>query len=81
MQDINTFTNERYLNTPQKKLKRRAHVAKHVVEKLQERITRLTQEQGETLEASLQSDMLAIMEYKTSKVKSAYPEGSFAQLV
>ena len=85
MQDSSTFTNDRYLNTPQKKkkmekLKKRARAAECAVEKLQERVRRVTQEQGETLETTLQSDMLAIMEENTDKIKSAYSEGSFATL-
>lgn len=81
MQDPSTFTNEHYLNTPQKKtkmekLKKRARVAECAVEKQQDRIRRLTMEQGETLEATLQSDM----EENTDRIKSAYTEGSFARL-
>lgn len=36
--------------------------------------------QGEALEPTLHSDMLAMMEENADKVKSAYSEGSFARL-
>ena len=80
-----TFANERYLNTPQKKkkmegLKKRARIAEQTVLTLQEKIRRLTENSGEMLDENLHSDMIAIMKENSEKVKSAYPEGSFARL-
>ena len=75
--DCSIFVNERYLNTPQKKakmmkLKQRVRVAEHTVSRLQERVRKLTQEQGEIVDRTLNSDML--------NIKNTHPEGSFARL-
>lgn len=79
-----TFTNERYLNTPQRKekimkLKKRMCVAEKTVQRLQEKIRKITGEKGEELGSQLQSDLLAIMAEHTNSVRSTYPEGSFAR--
>ncbi len=78
-----TFTNERYLNTPQRKEKitklKRMCVAEKTVQRLQENIRKITREKGEEVGSQLQSDLLAIMAEHTTSVRSTYPEGSFAR--
>ena len=79
------FMNERYLSTPETRakiasLRERANKAEQAVSKLREKIQQLTQEHGEMVDGSLQSDLLQIMHEKTDIVKNMYPEGSFARL-
>ncbi len=83
---LNDYTNERYLNTPVKKekigkLKKRAHAAEQTVANLREKVRKLTECGGDTLDENLHSDMIGIMKENTDGVKSAYPEGSFGRFL
>lgn len=83
--DSSKFTNDRYLNTPEKvakidDLRKRARNAEQTVVKLREKIRTLTQEQGEVLDESFNSDLLHIMQENSDDVKRTYPKGSFARL-
>lgn len=78
------YTNERYLNTPEKsakidKLRTRARKAEQTVRSLTNKIQKL-RGQGERLDANFQSDLISIMHDNAQKVKDAYPDGSFAKL-
>ena len=73
------FTNERYMNTPEKRakidsLRKRAYTAEQRVTKLCEKIHKLTQEQGDVVEHGLNSDLLHIMNENSDQIKKAFPE-------
>ena len=77
--------NERYMTTPQKKrkmskLRDRARAAETEILRLNEKISKLTATQGEIVDTDLHSDLIAIMNENSEKVKSVYPEGSFSRL-
>ena len=79
------FTNERYMNTPEKRakidsLRKRAYTAEQRVTKLCKKIHKLTQEQGDVVEHGLNSDLLHIMNENSDQIKKAFPEDSFARL-
>ena len=79
------YTNDRYLNTPEKvekisSLRKRALTAEHNVSKLRERICKLTQDDSETVDKDLESDLLDIMRENDEKVKASHPEGSFTRI-
>lgn len=81
-----SFTNDRYLNTPDKKKKmahwrKRAQLAETTVCKLKEQVRMLTENQGEHVDHGLHSDLVGIMQQNSDKIKSSYPEGSFARLL
>ena len=83
--DSSSHTNDRYLNTPEKKmkaddLKKRVHAAEASVKRLKEKIKKLTEDHGETIDNELHSDLLSIMQSNNEDVKKAYPEGSFSRL-
>ena len=85
MSDTSSHSNERYLNTPEKKakmskLKQRAHMAEKEIQKLRVRIAELTQQQGDSIDPILHGDLLTIMNENYDQIKQAYPEGSFARL-
>ena len=76
------YTNNRYLNMPQKKrklkeLQVRAHTAEKEVKKLWERIEQCAEQKGVP---SLNDDFLAIMTENNSQVEKHFPEGSFGRL-
>ena len=78
-------TNERYMNTPQKKVKMsklrdRVRAAELEVARLQAKIDKPTETQGVSVDGDLHSDLLAIMTENKEHVQSAYPEGSFSRL-
>ena len=82
--ETSKFTNERYMNTPEKRakidsLRKRAYTAEQRVAKLCEKIHKLTQEQGD-VEHGLNSDLLHIMNANSDQIKKAFPEDSFARL-
>ena len=62
------------------KLKKRVHIAEQTVLRLQQKIERITQEEGEHLDELFQNDLISIMNDNNDKIKMAYPEGSFARL-
>ena len=73
------------MNTPQRKekmgkLKKRVHIAEQTVLRLQQKIERITREEGEHLDELFQNDLISIMNDNNDKIKMAYPEGSFARL-
>ena len=79
------YTNNRYLNTPQKKrklkeLQVRAHTAEKEVKKLRERIEQCAEQKGVQIQPSLNDDFLAIMTENNSQVEKYFPEGSFRRL-
>ena len=78
------YTNDRYLNTPQKKRKMkelqvRAHTAEKEVKKLRERIEQCAEQKGVQIQSYL-NDFLAIMTENNSQVEKHFPEGSFRRL-
>ena len=83
--DTSSHTNDRYLNTPQKKakigaLRIRMHAAEEEVKRLKDKVCKLS-EQSETVDTELQSDLLQIMNENTVAVRKAYAEGSFTRLL
>ena len=83
--DSSSHVNFRYLNTPEKKakvdgLKKRVHVAENEVRKLQEKIEKLTEQQGDKVDDDFHGDLLGIMKEKSPEIEKAYPEGSFKRL-
>lgn len=82
--DTSSHTNDRYLNTPEKRakmdgLRKRAHNAEEEVRRLKDKV-RTLQEQGEAVDNDLNSDLLGIMEENADKIRKAYPENSFMRL-
>ena len=80
-----SHTNDRYLNTPEKKmkvddLKKRVHAAEASVKRLKEKIRKLTEDHGDTIDSELHSDLLGIMHTNDEQIKKTYPEGSFSRL-
>ena len=78
-----SHTNDRYLNTPEKKakLRKRLHTAEASVKRLSDRICKLTEDHGEVIDDALHSDLLSIMHSYDDEVKKVYPEGSFSRLL
>ncbi len=79
------YTNERYLNTPEKstkmdRLKSRVRKAELTVKSLSNKVKSLTTEQGKSLDKSFEKDLMSIMHDNHQKVTEAYPDGSFARL-
>ena len=80
-----SHTNDRYLNTPEKKakaadLRKRLHTAEASMKRLSDRICKLTEDHGEVIDDALYSDLLSIMHSYDDEVKKVYPEGSFSRL-
>ena len=85
MSDTSSHSNERYLNTPEKKakmskLKQKARVAEKQNEKLRARIAELTEKQGDPVDPTFHVDLLIILNENYEQIKQTYPEGSFARL-
>ena len=83
--DASSHANIRYMNTPEKKdkimkLKKKAQSAEKEVSKLQAKIKKLTQEQGESVDEALHGDLESIMKENNDEIAKAYPEGSFSRL-
>lgn len=83
--DTSSHSNERYLNTPEKKakmtkLKERAQAAEKQVKVLKDKIREIMQQQGDTLDPDLNSDFVSIMNSNSDRINASYPEGSFARL-
>ena len=83
--DSSSHTNDRYLNTPEKKkkfddMKKRMHAAESSVKRLKEKVKKLTEEHGESVDNELHSDLIGIMRNNDEQIKKAYPEGSFSRL-
>ena len=84
-EEVPKCSNDRYLNTPQKKkkmktLQSRVHTAEKEVQKLQDKIKRLTEQSGIGLEESFSADLCSIMEENNSDVTRNFAEGSFSRL-
>ena len=85
LSDTSSHSNERYLNTLEKKAKMsklrvRARAAEKKVDQLRSRIRELTEQRGEVVDKQLHGDLLEIMSENTEQIKKAYPEESFARL-
>ena len=83
--DTSSHTNERYMNTPEKKkkflnMKTRMRSAEQHVVQLKEKIKTLTSTCGIEIDSNLHSDLLGIMKDKTQDVHRAFPEESFSRL-
>ena len=83
--DTSNHTNNRFLNSPQKKeklkmLKKRAGDAELKVKLLQKKITEMTSTEGESLDTSLHGDILSIMTEKNEDVMKTFHQGSFRRL-
>jgi len=84
--DTSSHTNDRYLNTPQKKakigaLQVRMHAAEEQIKRLKDKVLIKLSEQSETVDTDLQSDLLQIMNENTDAVRKAYTEGSFTRFL
>ena len=79
------YTNNRYLNTPQKKrkleqLQVRASNSEKEVKKLQEKIEQCCERNGVQIHSSLNDDLIQIMSEYAAHVEEHFPEGSFRRL-
>lgn len=82
--DTSSHTNDRYLNTPEKKakmdsLRKRAHNAEEEVKRLKDKVRTLLQ-QGENVDNELHSDLVNIMKENADEIRKVYPENSFSRL-
>ena len=82
--DTSSHTNNRYLNTPEKKaklngLRKRVHAAEEEVKRLKDKVRTLLK-QGDTVDSELHSDLLHIMNENVDQIRKAYPENSFSRL-
>ena len=85
LQASSSYTNERYLNTPEKKvkmdcLKKKARTALQAVVKLHEKVRNLSHNQGEVLDKNMEIDLITIMRDNAEKINTTYAEGTFARL-
>ena len=83
--DISNHINDRYLYTPEKtakmtKLRKKARTSSQGVLYLQEKVRKLCENCGNTVDESLHSDLFTIMKENREQINSTYPEGSFARL-
>ena len=79
------FTNNKYLSTPEKvakidSLQKKAKLCKQRENRLREKIRALTLTQSDTVCEDFSNDLKQLMSENTDKVKTVYPEGSFARL-
>lgn len=82
---LSKFSNNRYLNTPQKQrkmknLQARAYSAEQEVKKLQEYIKSSTEKNGVLVDESLHNDLQAVMKDQSKEISKLFPEGSFRRL-
>ena len=82
--DTSSHTNDRYLNTPEKKakldgLRKRVYAAEEEVKRLKDKVRTLLK-QGDTVDSELHSDLLHIMNENVDQIRKAYPENSFSRL-
>ena len=61
-------------------LKKRVHAAEASVKRLKEKIRKLTEDHGDTIDSELHSELLCIMHTNDEQIKRTYPEGSFSRL-
>ena len=83
--DTSSHSNERYMNTPEKKakmnrLKDRTRAAEKQVKVFKEKVKQMMETEGDAVDSDLNSDLLSILQANDEKVKKAYPEGTFANL-
>lgn len=79
------FSNERYLNTPQKiikikSLRERATAAESEVQKLTNLMNNLIQSDGVGISSDFHDDMLSVMNEHNDSINDQYPEASFRRL-
>ena len=79
---VSKFTNNRYLDTPQKNfklqsLKRKAIGADRLAKKLAEKIERVTERNGIEVDANLHGDLLSIMQNNDANISDKFPPGTF----
>ena len=82
--DTSSHTNDRYLNTPEKKakldgLRKRVHAAEEEVKRLKDKVRTLLK-QGDTVDSELYSNLLHIMNENVDQIRKAYPKNSFSRL-
>ncbi len=83
--DSQKFTNNRYLNTPQKtkklkSLQSRASVAEQEVKRLKLKIEKLTTLNGVIVDEPLHQELNNIMSEQNESIESKFPEGTFRGL-
>ena len=59
---------------------RRVCIAETEVHRLQERLQKLTNDHGTSVDTALNDDLISIMKHKSEEILKAYPEGSFGRL-
>ena len=79
------YTNDRYLDTPQKigkidSLRKRALNAESQNIKLREKIRKMNTSEGEVVDDDLHCHLVDIMGKNHEKIEKTYPQGSFARL-
>ena len=84
--DTSSHVNDRYLKDPQMKTKLgamrdRMHVAEGANKKLKDKVTKLINEQGETVDSDLHQDLVLIMRENNEKIMQKYDEGTFPRLL
>lgn len=82
---VSKFSNNRYMNTPQKQrkmknLQARAYSAEQEVKKLQEYIKSSTEKNGVLVDENLHNDLQAVMTDQSEEINRLFPEGSFRRL-
>ena len=83
--EVSKFSNNRYLNTPQKQkkmktLQARAYSAEQEVKKLREYIKSSTEKNGVLVDEKLHNDLQAVMKDQNKEINKLFPEGSFRRL-
>ena len=82
---ISKFTNNRYLDTPQKigklkSLQEKSNAADRVLKKLKEVIRSSTENSGIVVDNNLHSDLLNIMQSNDKSIEDTFPAGTFRNL-
>ena len=85
MSDTSSHSNEHYLDTPERKkkmsrLKKRIVSAEKHVSRLITMVNEFTNQQGESVDPGLHSDLVSIMSDSTDIVQKTYAEGTFTQV-
>jgi len=85
MSNTTSHSNERYLNTPQRKekmskLKKRLSTAEKQVNKLRLKIKEFSERHGESVDPDLHSGLLSVMRDSADFITKTFPEGTFARL-
>lgn len=85
LSDTSSHSNERYLNTPEKKakmskLRARSRDAEKQLKALQEKVKVMVENESGHVDPNFSSDLLRILHDNSEKIEKAFPEGSFANL-